>query len=102
MQATIEKASIDEVYIDATAMVDKELQVLVPLTRCTHISKPLELTVIPNHCRDGQSGSELMWEVQSLAEKPAGCLPGQMKTPKMVMPHARSGQGPTAAGSPAT
>ena len=27
MQATIEKASIDEVYIDVTAMVDKELQV---------------------------------------------------------------------------
>ena len=27
-QATIEKASIDEVYIDVTAMVDKELQVI--------------------------------------------------------------------------
>ena len=39
MQATIEKASIDEVYIDATAMVDKELQVLVPLTRCSLLPK---------------------------------------------------------------
>jgi len=27
VQAVIEKASIDEVYIDVTAMVDKELQV---------------------------------------------------------------------------
>ena len=40
MQATIEKASIDEVYIDATAMVDKELQVLVPLTCCTLLPNP--------------------------------------------------------------
>ena len=52
VQATIEKASIDEVYIDATAMVDKELQVLVPLMCCTLLPKSQELTVISNHCRD--------------------------------------------------
>ena len=52
MQATIEKASIDEVYIDATAMVDKELQVLVPLTCCTLLPRLQELTVIHDPCRE--------------------------------------------------
>ena len=60
MQATIEKASIDEVYIDATAMVDKELQVLVPLTCCTLLPRLQELTVIHNPCRWFEKNSALL------------------------------------------
>ena len=57
VQATIEKASIDEVYIDVTAMVDKELQVLVPLTCCTLLPESQELTETHDNCRDGWYGS---------------------------------------------
>ena len=44
VQATIEKASIDEVYIDVTAMVDTELQVLVHPTRGTLLPNSQEVT----------------------------------------------------------
>ena len=49
LQATIEKASIDEVYIDVTAMVDKELQVI----QQNSLRSPKLVFCLPGHQQKG-------------------------------------------------